>query len=70
MADRSRARWVNKTERSLLLKASTPIAGANVEENCSLEKMRDVLEVATLEASSIIAFAAAWNVSALLHRVP
>jgi hypothetical protein len=59
MADRSRARCVNKTERSLLLKVSTPIAGANVEAKSSCEKMRDVLEVATLEASSSIAFAAA-----------
>ena len=59
MADRSRARWVNKTERSLLLNVSTPIAGANVEANSSFEKMRDVLEVATFEASSSIAFAAA-----------
>jgi hypothetical protein len=59
MADRSRARWVSKTERSLLLSVSTPIAGANVEANSSVEKMRDVLEVATLDASSNIAFAAA-----------
>ena len=59
MADRSRARWVNKTERSLLLNVSTLIAGANVEVNSSFEKMRDVLEVATLDASSRIAFAAA-----------
>ena len=59
MADRSRARWVSKTERSLLLNVSTPIAGANVEANRSFEKMRDVLEVATLDASSSIAFAAA-----------
>jgi hypothetical protein len=43
----------------LLLSVSTPIAGANVEANSSVEKMRDVLEVATLDASSNIAFAAA-----------
>lgn len=59
MVDRSRARWVNKTVRSLLLNVSTPIAGANVEANNSVVKMRDVLEVATLDASSSIAFAAA-----------
>jgi hypothetical protein len=59
MADRSRARCVNKTERSLLLKVSTPIAGANVEANSSVVKIRDVFEVATLDASSNIAFAAA-----------
>ena len=59
MADRSRAKWVNRTERSLVLKVSTPIAGANVEANSSFVKMRDVLEVATLDASSSIAFAAA-----------
>ena len=59
MADRSRAKWVSKTERSLLLNVSTPTVGANVEANSSSEKMRDVLEVATLDASSSIAFAAA-----------
>ena len=70
MADRSRARWVNKTERSLLLSVSTPIAGANVEAKSSSEKMRDVLEVATLDASSSIAFAAAYKMLALLHGIP
>lgn len=59
IADRSRAKWVNNTERSFLLNVSTPTVGANVEVKSSSEKMRDVLEFATLEASSKMAFAAA-----------
>lgn len=63
-ADRSRAKCVNRTERSFLLNVSTPTAGANVDENNSLEKMREVFEVATFDASSNIAFAAAYDMSA------
>ena len=35
MADRSRARCVRRTERSLLLSSSAPTDGANVEANSS-----------------------------------
>jgi hypothetical protein len=47
----------------LLLSSSTPTDGANVEANSSWEKMRDVLDVAVLDASSRTAFAAAYNLS-------
>jgi hypothetical protein len=67
MADRSRARCVSRTERSLLLSSSTPTDSANVEANSSWEKMRDVLDVAVLDASSRTAFAAAYNLSVWLY---
>jgi hypothetical protein len=43
----------------LLLKVFTPIAGAKVEAKRSVVNMREVFEVATLDASSNMAFAAA-----------
>lgn len=59
MAARSRDKCVNNTERSLLLRESTPTEGANVDVKSSCENMRDVFDVAVRDASSSTAFAAA-----------
>lgn len=61
MADRSRDRWMSRTDRSLLLKVSTPMQDAKVEAKSSCVKIRDVFDVAVRAASSRIAFAAACS---------
>lgn len=59
IAVRSRLRCVRRTDKSVVLSASVPRAGANVDVNSSRENMREVLDVATLDARSSTAFAAA-----------
>ena len=59
IADLSRERCVKSTERSFWLSESAPSADAKVEEKSSREKIREVLDVATFDACSITAFAAA-----------
>jgi len=59
IADRSRARCVSNTDASFSLSASAPMLDAKVETKRSRENMREVLEVAVVEALSSTALAAA-----------
>jgi len=61
IADRSLDRCVRSTWRSVVLRFSAPVALANVETNSSLVKIREVFEVAILDAWSRIALAAAYR---------
>lgn len=54
----SRLMWVKRTDRSFGLMVSAPSAFANVEVKSSLEKMREVFDVATLDARSTTVLAA------------
>lgn len=49
-ADRSLDKCVKSTWRSVVLRLSAPVALANVEMNSSLVKIREVFEVAILDA--------------------
>lgn len=61
IADLSRDRYVRRTLRSVGLTPLTPIAEEKVDAKSSCEKMREVFEVAIVEAMSSIAFDAAYS---------
>lgn len=59
IADLSRERCFRSTERSVGLRESTPMADEKVAVNKSVENIREVFEIATLDARSSTAFDAA-----------